>query len=351
MTGNGILCEAGAGRVRLDPRSADPAGINFVSHAHADHLPSRNGGTILSSPETRRIAGLRGFEMDNHTDSAEEFTLVDSGHILGSKGLLFEDVFYTGDICTRDRGFLRGARIPRCGTLITECTFGLPGFRFPAIGHVRRLADERIAELYARGVPVILMGYQLGKAQTITELFGHWEPLYLHDSVRQMNSLHREMGVPLPDRMGHSEAERRGLLRRRPWVMVAPLMANKSAFVQEMKSKYGAVTMGFSGWAQSREFQAGGKNGRGGRRARDGSPAPSPPGTACRDAGAFVSRMTDHSFPISDHCDFGELVQAVRRSGAERVYTVHGFTGEFAASLREMEGIDARPLAAAPRAP
>jgi len=26
-------------------------GINFVSHAHVDHLPYQNGGTILSSEE------------------------------------------------------------------------------------------------------------------------------------------------------------------------------------------------------------------------------------------------------------------------------------------------------------
>ena len=49
MTKNGILCEVNDRRICLDPKNADAAGINFVSHAHADHLPSKNGGTILSS--------------------------------------------------------------------------------------------------------------------------------------------------------------------------------------------------------------------------------------------------------------------------------------------------------------
>ena len=51
MTKNGILCEVGEKRVYLDPKNGDSTGINFVSHAHSDHLPSKNGGTILSSIE------------------------------------------------------------------------------------------------------------------------------------------------------------------------------------------------------------------------------------------------------------------------------------------------------------
>ena len=173
MTKNGILCEVNDKRVCLDPKNTDATGINFVSHAHADHLPSKNGGTILSSIETNEISNLRGFKMKNHIESLDDFSLIDSGHILGAKGLLFDDIFYTGDICTRDRGFLHGAKIPKCKTLITECTFGLSEFIFPSLDDIQKQVNELISDLYGRGIPVILMGYQLGKAQTITQLFGH----------------------------------------------------------------------------------------------------------------------------------------------------------------------------------
>ena len=311
MTKNGILCDNGASRVSLDPKKSDFDGINFVSHAHMDHLPSKNGGTILSSIETNEIAELRGFKMENHVKSLENFSLIDSGHILGAKGLLFDDIFYTGDICTRDRGFLLGAKIPKCKTLITECTFGLSEFIFPKIDEIKKQVNELVSELYGKGIPVILMGYQLGKAQTITQLFGHWGPLYLHDSVKEMNSLHQKFGVPLPDGIGHSEAEKNGLLEKKPWMMVAPMMSSKNKFVQEMKSKYGAVTIGFSGWAQSKKFSFG--------------------------------RRTDYSIPMSDHCDFNELVDMVVQSGAEKVYTIHGFVNEFAEHLRKI-GISSQPL-------
>ena len=311
MTKNGIMCEINKKRVFLDPKNTDATAINFVSHAHSDHLPSRNGGTILASIETNEIANLRGFKMENYIQSLDDFSLIDSGHILGAKGLLFDDIFYTGDICTRDRGFLKGAKIPKCKTLITECTFGLPEFTFPKIEDIQKQVNELISELYGKGIPVILMGYQLGKAQTITQLFGHWGPLYFHDSVKQMNSLHQKLGVSLNDGMGHSEAQEKGLLNKKPWVMIAPMMSSKSGFLKEMKSKYGAVTIGFSGWAQSSRFPFG--------------------------------RRTDYSFPMSDHCDFTELVNLVEMSDAEQVYTIHGFVDEFAEHLRKI-GINAQPL-------
>ncbi len=311
MTKNGILCRAGQKQVHLDPKNSDSSTINFVSHAHTDHLPSRNGGTILSSIETNQIASLRGFKMENHVESLDAFSLIDSGHILGAKGLFFDDIFYTGDICTRDRGFLKGAKIPKCKTLITECTFGLPEFVFPKLDDTLKKVNELISELYGRGIPVILMGYQLGKAQTITQFFGHWGPLYLHDSVKDMNLLHQKLGVSLRDGIGYAEAEKNGLLEKKPWIMVAPMLSSKNKFVQDMKSRYGAVTIGFSGWAQSSKFSFG--------------------------------RRTDYSIPLSDHCDYNELIDVVVQSGAEQVYTIHGFVDEFAEDLRE-RGINAQPL-------
>jgi putative mRNA 3-end processing factor len=311
MTKNGIVCEINNKKIFLDPKNTDSSGVNFVSHAHTDHLPSKNGGTILASIETNKIANLRGFKMQNHVEKMDDYFLINSGHILGSKGLLFDDIFYTGDISTRDRGFLKGAKIPKCKTLITECTFGLPEFVFPKLEVIKKQVNELISELYTRGVPVILMGYQLGKAQTITHLFGHWSPLYLHDSVKEMNDLHQQLGVPLMEGMGHSEAQNKGLLDKKPWIMVTPMMSEKNNFLKEMRTKYGAVTIGFSGWAQSTKFPFG--------------------------------RRTDYSIAMSDHCDFDELVSMVVQSGAEQVYAIHGFVEEFTAHLRKI-GITAQPL-------
>jgi len=312
MTTNGIVFSQSKKIINLDPKHGTNSGISFVSHAHTDHLHNQNGGLVLTTRQTSEIAKLRGYYIDNFVEEYENFSMVDSGHILGARGLLFGDgIFYTGDICTRQRGFLAGASVPKCKTLITECTFGLPEFVFPRIEETIKKVNGIISEAYAKGKPVILLGYELGKAQILSYFFSHWDPLYYHDSIKKINDLHRVFGINLQDAIGHTEAERAGLLDKKPWIMIAPHMNGKSTFVNHMKSKYDAITIGFSGWAQSSRFAFG--------------------------------RQHDYSVALSDHCDYSELIELVKKSNPEKVYTVHGFVDEFANDLIKI-GFDAQPL-------
>ena len=121
MTKNGITCKIDNLTVNLDPKRLEDSAINFVSHAHMDHLPKPGSGQVITSHETSMIANLRGVNLPHPNHIIENFSMLDSGHILGSKGLFFEDIFYTGDISLRDRGFLHGAKIPKCKTLVTCC--------------------------------------------------------------------------------------------------------------------------------------------------------------------------------------------------------------------------------------
>jgi putative mRNA 3-end processing factor len=311
MTSNGILVNYSDRKIHLDPKRGVENGISFVSHAHLDHLHNQRGQSILiASKPTSEIAKLRGYVIENYTEEYEDFVMVDTGHILGAKGLLFGDLFYTGDISTRDRGFMKGASVPKCKTLIMECTFGMPEYVFPSIRDTVKRVNEIISEFYGRGKPVILLGYELGKAQILSYLFSHWNPYY-HDSVKQVNDLYRQFGIPLNESMGHTEAESKGLLDKKPWLMIAPNLSQRNAFVKHMKSKYDAITIGFSGWAQSARFS--------------------------------FARGHDYSIPLSDHCDYNELISMVKQCSPEKIYTVHGFVDEFAADLVKM-GYDAQPL-------
>ena len=288
LTKKGITYKTNDSSVYLDPKTVHSDGINFVSHAHIDHLPTGGSGTIISSKETREIAKIRGFSFDSQ-ESLDNFSLIDPGHILGSKGLRCDGVFYTGVLALR----------------------GLPEFIFPEISKIVDQVNGIISDLYSNGKPVLLLGYELGKSQTISQLFDSWEPVYYHDSVKKMNDLHRRLGVPIREEIGYTEAKSNGLLDKKPWIMIAPMMSSKNQFIQEMRLKYGAVTVGFSGWAMSKKFG--------------------------------FSRGTDYSIPLSDHCDYNELIQLVEQSGAEKVYTVHGFVDEFAQDLVH-RGISAQPL-------
>ena len=188
-TNYGLLLEKNETRILLDPSKVESNDFVFISHAHSDHVyrKPRNKSkiTTITSVETEAIANARGYEITNAIYEGKDLELIDSGHILGSKGLLaFNETFYTGDISIRKRAFLKlPKKIPQVDTLIIESTFGLQDYIFPNHREIIHQANKIIADAYDKGHPVILMGYPLGKAQLLTNFFGHWDPFFSYDSI------------------------------------------------------------------------------------------------------------------------------------------------------------------------
>ncbi len=102
-------------KIYLDPRQILDENYVFISHAHIDHMLNKTAikkfnlrNKIMCSPETVAIANLRGYVFEKEICYQDDCTLVDTGHILGSKGLLIgNEIFYTGDLSMRDRAFFR----------------------------------------------------------------------------------------------------------------------------------------------------------------------------------------------------------------------------------------------------
>ncbi|HET6730968.1 MAG TPA: MBL fold metallo-hydrolase RNA specificity domain-containing protein [Nitrososphaeraceae archaeon] len=305
--------------ISLDPKRDSDYDFMFVSHAHTDHLFIRrkkafkSSKKILASHATSIIANFRGHDLEKPIQTPEEYHLVDTGHILGSRGFLIPDeLFYTGDISMRNRAFLSGARLPQARHLIIESTFARPEYVFPSLDQCIHQTNEIISEMYDRGIPIILMGYPLGKAQLLTELFKHWDPMIVHESVHKMNSVYKELGVPLKECLTFLQAKERGMFQHGvPWVMISPFMSGGAEFVKEMKSCCKAVTVGFTGWAIGERFRQ-------------------------------VMGL-DYAIPLSDHCDYLELLEVVKHCKPEKVYTIHGFADDFASKLRAM-GYDAQAI-------
>jgi len=93
--------------------------------------------------------------------------------------------------------------------------------------------------------------------------------------------------------------------------MIAPMMSSRNNVAVKLKKEHRAVLAAFSGWAVDSGY------------------------------GSYLG--ADCSFPLSDHCDYAELLRLVKEVSPEVVYTTHGFTNEFARTLRG-EGYDAKPL-------
>jgi putative mRNA 3-end processing factor len=318
--GNGITIRMPSYSVALDPRVSVRADYTFVSHAHIDHLHSPKGKSkLIASAETKSLAAARGYDLGSAGENASGLELFDAGHIFGSRAALVNDrIFYTGDLSVRDRGFLRGCKGVKCDTLVMESTYGRPHYVFPEMEAVVAQVNRFIGRCFDECRPVVLTGYPLGKAQLISFLFSSWDPLYLHESVYRMNTSHIDMGVKLKG-FAKYEPEKQGFrekLSRGPWVLIAPSLGARSAFIQDLKSKYSAAIATFTGWSVDSRFR----------------------------------RMTslDASFPLSDHCDYRDLVQLAKYCNPSMIYTVHGFAEEFAASLRDL-GFNAEPLNGEPQ--
>lgn len=318
-TRNQIFIKGNQSKIYLDPKILDPNSIAFVSHAHSDHLISKSSlkktnleKRIICSPETNEIAKIRGHDLGETFNDPSDIKFIDTGHILGSRGLLIEDeIFYTGDIAMRDRGFLRKTKIPKVDTLIIESTFGKREYIFPPLKDVLHQVNSILSGLYDRGVPVILMGYSLGKAQTLMSLFGFWKPLIVHDEIFKFNKIHRQFGINLEPDISLTHAIENGLLNRKPWVLIYPLTTPKNSILQNLKKKYGAVTIGFSGWAINKGYKA--------------------------------MMNLDYVIPFSDHCDYNELLEVVKNCKPRKVFTFHGFVNEFSRELMRL-GYDAEPI-------
>ena len=307
--------ELGRTRYVLDPHSHVRADFAFVSHAHIDHMhtPSKNE-RVIASGVTKELAMARGYDLGDVIEEAEGVELLDSGHILGSRAIRIQDeVYYTGDASGRARAFLGKCRTRQARILVMETTYGVPEYVFPPTAKLVKEVNGLIASAYDRGMPVVLMGYPLGKAQLLSYFFSSWEPLFYHESVDTMNRIHAAHGIRLKPGRRFDPTRDQDRLPKGPWVMVSPMSSGRSRLMAHLKKEYGAILVAFSGWAL---------------------------GTGYR-----YTMGADHSFPLSDHCDYQELVNLVQAVGPEMVYTVHGFAAEFARDLRKM-GFSARPLSA-----
>ncbi|MEM3768623.1 MAG: MBL fold metallo-hydrolase [Nitrososphaerales archaeon] len=300
-------------KIALDPLKVIDADLIFVSHAHIDHIhPQKDDAIILTSEETDLLAKRRGIDLGKTVQELNGFELIDSGHILGSRGLLIDGkIFYTGDLATRSRAFLNKGKSVKCDILIIESTYGKNNFHFPPLEKILDEVNKIISNLFSRGIPVVLMGYPLGKAQVLSYLFSSWNPIYVHESVQKMNEAYSQLGIKLRDFIPYHEAFEKDLLKRRPWILIAPLWSGRTNFVKGLKRRYNAVTIAFSGWSVEPSYK--------------------------------YAMSFDYSFPLSDHCDFDELIKFVKDCEPKKVYTIHGFSSELASYLRKL-GYDATPL-------
>ena len=189
-----------------------------------------------------------------------------------------------------------------CHTFVTECTFGLPVFRWRPQAEVFAEIDDWWRANQRAGKASVLFAYALGKAQRVLAgVDASIGPIHTHGAVERYTSIYRESGVALPATSPVAGPAAGALI-------VAPPMARSAPWLR----KLGPVSVALvSGWMRIR-------------------------GTRRR-------QSLDRGFVLSDHADWPGLMAAIEATTAPRVWTTHGYREPMARWLRE-KGLQAQAV-------
>jgi putative mRNA 3-end processing factor len=310
FTDRGIYCPAGD--FYIDPWK--PVDRAIITHGHADHARPGHGaylathaalpvirhrlGTIAAEGmawgETRRIGGAT---VDFHP----------AGHLPGSAQIMVmvggEVWVVSGDYKTTDDGFCEPFEPVRCHCFISECTFGLPVFKWAPQAQVAAEINAWWAANAQAGRASILGAYSLGKAQRILSLVDpDLGPILTHGAVENTNAVLRAQGYALPETVPVTPETK---AKDHPGALV---IAPPSAMGSSWARRFGSASTAFaSGWMALR--------------------------------GVRRRRAADRGFVLSDHADWSGLHEAIRETGAEKVFVTHGYTDIFARWLNS-QGLD-----------
>lgn len=326
---DGVRIQTGSTSVDADARRPD-ADVAVCSHAHSDHVPRSDAGPTVCSSLTADLAGVRyGHAVEATTHP--EVDLLPAGHVAGSRAAVIDDgearVLYTGDVCTRDRCFLEGFDPPDADVLVVEATYGDPGYSFPDHDDLERSILDWLDGTIDR--PVVCHGYALGRAQKLQHLVGQSDRdrCLVTDGVATVNEpIETELGLDLgakrlatpgecssgggspgggPQTDGPCGDDRSAGVDPAGVgpgdAVVCPAHGGPGQLAADLVERAGALRAGFSGWAVDASFRY-----RGGY---------------------------DATFPLTDHCDFEELIGLVAAVDPDVTYTQHGFADELARQL------------------
>lgn len=312
FTSNGLYCAQAD--VYIDPWK--PVKNALITHGHADHARAGSRkymATLSASP----VLKLRlGSHIDLQSVAYGEVVTINgvsisfhpAGHIIGSAQIRLEykgEIWVvSGDYKTEYDGISEAFELVKCHAFISECTFGLPVFKWSKQSEVFDDINEWWRANQADGKASIISAYSLGKAQRLLNgINPEIGKIFAHAAIENVNDVIRKQRIKLP------ETTRLDIKSKAKEFAGSLVIVPPSAMSGDWTKRLGSHSLAdASGWMGMR-------------------------GTRRR-------KSVDRGFVLSDHADWEGLLDTIKETGAEKIFVTHGYTDIFCKYLQSI-GYDA----------
>jgi putative mRNA 3-end processing factor len=314
FTNKGIYCKQG--NFYIDPWH--PVDYAVTTHGHADHVKWGNKNYLchdLTKPILKQRYGLEDnvqtLPYNKKIDiNGVKLSLFPAGHVIGSSQIRLEYkgeiTVVSGDYKTEFDGISAAFEPVKCHNFVSESTFGLPIYKWEPQEIIFNQIKSWINDNNQKNKTSILVAYSLGKAQRLIKNLAGTYPIYVHNSIANLNEGFADAGVILPETIRITSEIKKDELQK-GIVIIPPALADG----RWVKSLINPAVGICSGWMAVRA----------GRR----------------------WRSADAGFALSDHADWPGLLSAIKATEADHVFVTHGSTAVFSKYLNEI-GISAEEV-------
>ncbi len=301
----GLFCKPGG--FFVDP--VRPVSKAVITHGHSDHARAGHEA-VIATPDTLAIMTCRygaGFAAQaigldygqGLTCGDVRVTLHPAGHILGSAQVLIAfggaRLAISGDYKRTPDPTAREFEVVACDVFVTEATFGLPVFCHP---DPQKEIQKLLTSLGVFAESCHVVGcYTLGKTQRVIA--------YLHGAPIKLTELYEARGIRLGPVAPVTKANRKALGGE---IVLCPPSQLADRWSRSLPE---AIPAAASGWMQIR-------------------------------ARAKQQRV-ELPLVISDHCDWPQLIDTIRETGADEVWVTHGREEALVHYCRKL-GLEAKAL-------
>lgn len=314
FTNRGIYCKQG--NFYIDPWH--PVDFAVTTHGHADHVKWGNKHYLcheLTKPILKQRYNLddnvQTLPYDKQIDiNGVKLSLFPAGHVIGSAQIRLEYkgeiTVISGDYKVEYDGISTAFEPIKCHNFVSESTFGLPIYTWQSQQIIFEQIKSWVTANHLKNKTSILVAYSLGKAQRLIQNLAAEFPIYVHNSIANLNEAFQNAGVALPDTIRITADIKKEELQK-GIVIIPPALAD-GRWVKNLQQPAIGIC---SGWMAVRA----------GRR----------------------WRSADAGFALSDHADWPGLLAAIKATEAQKVYVTHGSTAVFSKYLNEI-GIESEEV-------